>query len=283
MSWTAVARKDFRDALRSRAFWGVSALFLLLVVSLSVAYAQVDEISGGDPSALGLVFFVATAIGVFVSIAAILTCYKSVAGERESGSMKLLLALPHTRRDVVLGKVAGRTGVLAVPVVAALLVGAGLGTALLGEVAPLATVLFGLVGLLFALTYAALVVGISATTGSTGRAAALAIGFFLVFELLWDTVVIALVFVANGFVFPAGPGDLPEWTYPLVQLPPSNAFVTSLSAVIPDAPGAAAGPGPGAGQVEAFFGTPWVAVVVLLFWVVVPLALGYRRFARADL
>lgn len=176
-----------------------------------------------------------------------------------------------------------RTGVLAVPIVAALLVGAGLGTALLGEVAPLATVLFGLVDLLFALTYAALVVGVSATTGSTGRAAALAVGSFLVFELLWDTVVIALVFVANGFVLPSGPGALPEWTYPLVQLPPSNAFVTSLSAVIPDAPGAAAGPGPGAGQVGAFFGTPWLGLVVLLFWVVVPLALGYRRFARADL
>jgi ABC-2 type transport system permease protein len=282
MSWTVIARKDFRDALRSRAFWGVSALFLLLVVGLSVAYAQVGEISGGDPSALGLIFFVATAIGVFVSIAAILTCYKSVAGERESGSLKLLLALPHTRRDVVLGKVAGRTGVLAVPIVVALLVGAGLGTALLGEVAPLATVLFGLVGLLFALTYAALVVGLSATTGSTGRAAALAIGFFLVFELLWDTVVFALVFVANGFALPAG-GTLPGWTFPLVQLPPSNAFVTSLSAVIPDAPAAAAGPGPGASQVAAFFGTPWLAVAVLAFWVVVPLALGYRRFARADL
>ena len=282
MSWAVIARKDFRDALRSRAFWGVSALFLLLVVGLSVAYTQVEEISGGSPSALGLIFFVAAAIGLFVSIAAILTCYKSVAGERESGSMKLLLSLPHTRRDVVLGKVVGRTGVLAVPIVVALLVGAGIGSALLGEVAPLATVLFGAVGLLFALTYAALVVGLSATTASTGRAAALAIGFFLVFELLWDTVVFALVFAANGFALPAG-GTLPSWTFPLVQLPPSNAFVTSLTAVIPDAPAAAAGPGPGAGQVEAFFGTPWLAVAVLVFWVVVPLALGYRRFAAADL
>ena len=117
----------------------------------------------------------------------------------------------------------------------------------------------------------------------SSRAAALAIGFFPVFELLWDTVVIALEFVANGLAVPAGPGAFPAWTCPLVQLPPSNAFVPSLSAVIPDAAAAAAGPGPSAGRVEAFFGTPWIALAVLLFWVVVPVAPGYRRFARADL
>lgn len=283
MSLTAVARKDFADAIRSRAFWGVSALFFLLIVGVSVAYATFDVV-GGDPSALGLIFFVASAIGTFVSLAALIVCYRSIAGERESGSMKLLLALPHTRRDVVFGKLVGRTGVLAVPIVLALLVGSGLGMALLGDVAPVATVLFGLVAVLFALAYAGIMVGVSATTGSTTRAAALAVGFFLFAEVLWDVVILAVVFVAEGFQLPTGPGAaFPDWTYLLFQLSPSNAFVTSLTAVIPDAPTTAAGPAPSAGQLDAFFATPWIAVLVLVFWAVVPVLLGYWRFVGADL
>jgi ABC-2 type transport system permease protein len=283
MSLVAVARKDFSDAIRSRAFWGLSALFLILIVSISVVYATVDVVGGTDPSALGLIFFVASAIGTFVSLAALIVCYRSIAGERESGSMKLLLALPHTRWDVVVGKLFGRTGVLAVPIVVALLVGSAIGMAMLGDAAPVATVLFGVVAVLFALAYAGIMVGFSATTGSTTRAAALAIGFFLVAEVLWDVVILAVVFVANGFQLPGPGAGFPEWIYPLTQLSPSNAFVSSLTAIIPDAPVAAAGPGPSPGQIDAFFATPWIGIVVLVFWAVVPVVLGYWRFEGADL
>jgi ABC-2 type transport system permease protein len=283
MSWAVIARKDFQDAIRSRALWGLSAIFLLLVGGVAVLYASLDEISGGDPSAVGLIFFVASTIGLFVSVAAIVICYRAIAGEREVGSMKILLSLPHTRRDVVIGKVVGRTAVLAVPIVVALLVGAFVGTSMLGEIAPVATVLFGVVGLLFALTYAAIMVGFSATTGSTTRAAALAIGFLVVVEFLWDVVVLALVYVANGFAFPAVTSDFPAWIYPVSQIPPSSAFVTSLTAVIPDAPAQAAGNVPTADAFGAFFATPWVGVVSLLLWAVVPVVLGYWRFEAADL
>ncbi|MEF8785806.1 MAG: ABC transporter permease [Haloarculaceae archaeon] len=281
MSWAVIAKKDFQDAIRSRALWGLSALFLVLVGLFAVVYATVDVVSGGDPSALGLIFFVAGAIGTFVSVAAIVTCYKSLAGERESGSMKLMLSLPHTRWDVVLGKLVGRTAVLAVPIVIALVVGTVLGMGLLGDIAPVATVLLGIVGILFALTYAGIMVGLSATTGSTSRAAAFAIGFLLVFEFLWDVVVLGLVFVTNGFALPTG--GFPEWVFPVSQVAPSNAFVTTLSAVIPDSPAAAAGQGPDAAQVDAFFGTPWVGVVVLALWTVVPIVLGYWQFQSTDL
>jgi ABC-2 type transport system permease protein len=282
MSWAVVAKKDFQDAIRSRALWGLSAIFLLLVGGISVVYATIDAVTQ-DPSALGLIFFVASAIGTFVSVAAIVTCYRAIAGEREVGSMKILLSLPHTRRDVVVGKLVGRTAVLAVPIVVALFVGAFAGTALIGELAPVATVLFGLVGLLFALAYAGIMVGLSATTGSTTRAAALAIGFLLVFEFLWDVVLLGLVFVTNGFALPGGGADLPAWIYPVSQVPPSSAFVTSLTAVIPDAPLQAGGVAPTADAFEAIFATPWLGIVALLLWTVVPIALGYWRFRAADL
>lgn len=283
MSWQVVAKKDFRDAVRSRAFLGLSAIFLLLVVGIAVLYGSLDEIGEADPDALGLIFFVASSIGLFVSVAAIVVCYRAIAGERDSGSVKLLLSLPHTRLDVLLGKLVGRTAVLAVPVVVALLVGMGIGMALLGDVAPVATLLFGLVALVFALAYASIMVGLSATSGSTTRVAALAIGFLVLVEFLWDVVVLGLAYVAGGFQFPGSAADFPGWVFAVSQLQPSSAFVTALVAVVPDAPQQGTGAVPAAGQLDGLLATPWVAFLALLLWIVLPFAVGYRRFRQADL
>jgi len=60
--------------------------------------------------------------------------------------------------------------------------------------------------------------------------------------------------------------------------------MTSLSAVIPGATRAAsAGAGQSAGQIGAFYSTPWVGLVALAMWVVVPILVGYYRFEAADL
>lgn len=42
--------------------------------------------------------------------------YRAIVGERESGSLKFLLGLPHTRRDVILGKLIGRVSTVTVAV-----------------------------------------------------------------------------------------------------------------------------------------------------------------------
>jgi ABC-2 type transport system permease protein len=71
MSTLALAKKDFNDAIRSRGLWALSVLFFLLVTAVAVAYAQVDELAGGNPSAMGLIFFVASTVGTYVALAAL--------------------------------------------------------------------------------------------------------------------------------------------------------------------------------------------------------------------
>jgi ABC-2 type transport system permease protein len=282
MSWAVVAKKEFQDAVRSRLFWALSALFFLFVGLLAAAYIGVDVLSDGDQTTLGLVFFIASSLGLFVSLTAIVIGYKAIAGERESGSIKILLALPHSRRDVVLGKIVGRGAVLAIPVVVSLALGTLGGMVALGDFELLGPVAFLAVGLLFVLSYVAIVVGFSATTGSTGRAASLTVGFFVVFEMFWDAVVFGLAFVQAGFTLPPI-SEFPAWVFPVSQVPPSSAFGTALVAVIPDAPATAFGAGPAAEQLDAFYATPWLGLVVLLFWIVVPPVIGYWRFEHADL
>jgi ABC-2 type transport system permease protein len=279
MSVTAVARKDFQDAVRSRSLWALSVLFVGIAMLTSYMYVEFPELLGGEEelSGVGLGLFLAGFASLFIALTAIVIAYKALAGERELGSMKLLLALPHTRRDVVFGKVLGRTATLALPVVLGFGAAGLYGYLMISAFSFVDYLIFLGLTVVFALAYVSIVVGISGSTGSTSRASAIAVGFFLVFELIWDGVAFGLVYVTNGFALPAA---MPDWVFIVNQIPPSTAYTTAMMALIPDAMvmGDSA-----AAQIDAFYATEWLGVVVLVFWIVVPLAIGYRRFSRADL
>ena len=280
MSWTVVARKDFNDARRSRSLWGLSAAFLLLAVLFAALYTYIPAISGDvdELSSLGLMAFLSAPVGIFVAVAALVIAYKSVAGETESGSGKLLLSLPNTRRDVLFGKIVGRALVLAIPVVIGLV--AMLAVIVLTNVAlePVEYVLFTGVTLLFVLVYVTLFVGISASTRSTARAATMAVLALVVLEFAWDIVPLGAWFVLNGFQVPAefltgNVGSMPDLVAFLANLPPSQAYLNAVGGVLS---GSVTGSGP-------WYLSQGFSVVVLAVWAVVPALIGYRRYLRADL
>jgi ABC-2 type transport system permease protein len=279
MSVTAVARKDFQDAVRSRSLWALSVVFVGLAMLTTYMYIEFPELLGGEEelSGVGLGLFLAGIASLFIGLTAIVIAYKALAGERELGSMKLLLALPHTRADVVFGKVLGRTATLAIPIVLGFGAAGLYGYVMISEFSFVDYLIFLGLTVVFALAFVSIVVGISGSTGSTSRASALAVGFFLLFELIWDGVTFGLVYLTNGFALPE---TLPNWIYIVNQIPPSSAYTTAMMALIPDAivMGDSA-----AQEIDAFYATEWLGVVMLAFWIVVPLAIGYRRFSRADL
>jgi ABC-2 type transport system permease protein len=255
----------------------LSAAFLALAMLVAGLYAFVPAITA-EPgvSTIGLLGFLASPVTLFVAVASVVVCYKSVAGETESGSGKLLLSLPHTRRDIVLGKVVGRGLVLAIPVAVGLV--AMLAVVFAGGVpfSPVDYAVFVVVTLFFVLAYVSLFVGISATTTSTTRAATISVLLLVVFEVAWDVVPLGAWFVASGFQVPSGFlagnfGARPDWVAFLFQLPPSGAYQNAIGGFLS-----------GSGS-EAFFLTNWFSLVVMALWALVPLAIGYARYRRADL
>ncbi|WP_458185078.1 ABC transporter permease [Haladaptatus sp. NG-WS-4] len=281
MTWTVVAHKDFQDARLSKTLWALSALFVVFAAGMAYLYAVFPGLGSEaeELSALGLMFFLAAPATLFVSITAVVLAAKSVAGERETGSMKLLLSYPHSRRDVVLGKVAGRAVVLALPILVGFAVAAIVVLAKYATFSPVHYVLFVLLTVLYAFAYISLVVGLSATTGSGARATAMAIGVFVVLELLWDVVPIGLLYLLDGALVP--PQEYPNWALFLSGLTPSAAYTTAMGAVLPEAPTAVLGYGPN-GDVP-FYLADWFGLVLLVAWAVVPVSLGYLRFRAADL
>ncbi len=281
-----IAKKDFRDASQSRALWTITTVLVLMTVISSYVYVEAPELFGGqtDPTFEGLIFFTAAGIGLFIPLIAIIACYKSVAGERELGSIKIMMSLPATRTDVFFGKVLGRGAVISSALGVGVVIGIALGSLLMGTFDILPALVFVLLTLVFALVYTGIMVSLSAATGSTTRATTYAVGFFVFFELLWDVIPLGILYIVEGFSLPA---EIPDWFMTFVMVAPTNAFISAINAglpvVITSDDTAITGVETGFQYGDAFYASSEMGFVYLALWLVVPLAIGYYRFNRADL
>jgi ABC-2 type transport system permease protein len=279
VSTLAVARKDFQDAIRSRVLLGLTGLFVLFVAGASYFFARIQPApGGGDPTALVLIFSLLTPAGLLVPIIGLALGYKAVAGERESGRIKLLLSLPHSRLDVVLGKTLGRTSVLVVPIIVGFAVGAAVIFWQSSRFTPVNYLAFAFVTVLLGLAYIAIGVAISSATTSTFRALIGGGSLLIVLEFLWQPVLLVIVFLVNGLSLPQQlPGD---WYFFLQSLSPGSAYSSAARSLLPKNPTTLAVTGQ---TPDAFYLQDWFGFVILAAWIVVPLALGYLRFEGTDL
>lgn len=298
-SWLVIAKKDFLDSIRSYAFWGVSVVFLVLVLAViglweftNGALAFLAGSVGGNVT-LAYVKVVAVAFKLVVPFIALLLGWKAIAGERESGSIKILLSLPHSRLDMVIGKLVGRTGVLWVAMVV------GIGLATLPALAILESFDFGIflsfivVTLLFGMSYVAIAVSVSSLTGSTSYAAAGMFAVFLVFYvvdnvlgLLIDIVMSTTDYIQGVTYTRTIDGQeftqtrAPNWAIFLKRFDPGTAYENALTFLTPSSQSLNPARFPDG---VPFYLSDWFAFLLLLAWIVVPLSLAYLRFENADL
>lgn len=277
MSWQVVARKDFEDAVRSRWLVGLATLYTLLVAAAVGLGAWLFGGGGTTVSSTQLVNSPLIKDGIvttFVPLVSLVVAYNAVVGERESGSLKLLLALPHSRSDVVLGKVVGRGAAIAV----AILAGFAL-PILVFLVHPSFTfeavgyVQYVLLTALLGVAFVAVAVGVSAATASNRIAIAAAITIYLVFVVLFGAIHGSIGFVSMLAGWPDWMPLTVEQTQRAVQLlSPTGSFKIIVNRALG---GSLFGGEQARLQLSAF--------TMLVAWVVVPPLLGLIRFEASDL
>ena len=281
MSWTVVARKDFQDAIRSRGLIVMTALFTLLYAGAAYVYTFIGSSSPQAASVLSLISFLLLPATILVPIVGIFAGYRAIAGERETGSIKLLLGLPHTRQDVVVGKVIGRSTVVTVSTLVGFAVAAIVAAVLYGSFPAADFVAFGALTVVFALAFVGIGVGISAATGSTTKAIGGGLGVFLLFQFLWGQIPDLLNYAINGsYGFSGRP---PNWSFFFRRLNPQNAYRATVNEWVVQSPFQEAFYQQLFGSDVPFFLSPWVALAILFGWILLPAGLGYLAFERADL
>jgi len=298
MSWEAVARKDFQDAVRSRWLWVLSALSIVVFAGAAIGQLYLGD--GQSPQQSqgllqGFLFFLKQGTGILIPLTAIVVAYASVTRERESGTMKLLLALPHSRDDVVLGKLVGRSAVVTLPVLIGFFVAF---LALLPAASGVNFLLytqFALLTALLGLVFVGISVGVSAAANSNQQAIVGAGGLFGAFWFLWNYFVSGINRALTD-VFSLSTTSQYQLRLTLKLLNPIQAYKTlvdslfmsdlmarvqmfsMLFGVIPDQKAQQAlGP-----QLSPWFSDPMV-LLFLLVWLVVPIGVGLTWFREADL
>lgn len=274
MTWTAVARKDFEDAIRSRWVAGLSALFVLLVSAAAYLVRPAPGQTISSNQILNSLFVRDALVTTLVPLIALIVAYNAVVGERESGSLKLLLSLPHSRADVVFGKVVGRAGAIAAPIAVGFLL-----PALIFLVVPavnfdvVSYLGYTLLTAILAVCFVSIAVGFSTAASSSRRAIAGAIGIYFLFVPLWGAVRFPLQFYLGAG---GGPSWLPltgqQVLRMLTLINPTGSFKTVSNAFMQ---GALYSQGDVNMQVSA--------TLMLLVWILVPPLLGLLWFQEADL
>jgi Cu-processing system permease protein len=261
-----IAFKELRDRLSNR--WVLAVALVFTVFALVIAY-----FGGAQQGAVGLRSIEATIASLvslviyLIPLIALLLGFDAVVGERERGSLDLLLALPVTRLEVLLGKYLG----LAAALTLSTLAGFGLVALLLvGQIGmaglePYLGFMFSSV--LLGLAFLSLAVMLSVLARDRTRASGLAIALWFFFVLVFDLLLLGLLVAGGGEA--AG-----QWFPYLLLFNPADVFrilnifslddVRSLYGLTSIVPGALA--------------KPWLMALVMLAWIAAPLGIATWRF-----
>lgn len=274
MRWLTIARKEFDDALRSRMLWGI-VIVIVAMTSLSASLSLlIPEMDGSPEVAIGGASQFA---GLLVPIMALIAAYLAIAGERESGSLKVLLGLPPSRGEVVVGKFLGRSGVVALGITLGFAVSGIVTMALYSDFPVTAFVGTTALTVLLGISFVGIAIGISAVTTSRARAMTVAITAYLALTLLWDLAPMGIHLAVTGEMPGAG---VPAWYLLLEGLSPTGAYNTLVQSLLLGTQ--AVVETRISGSAPAYL-SETVFLTILALWTVVPLVVGYLGFRRADL
>ncbi|WP_254831959.1 ABC transporter permease subunit [Haloglomus salinum] len=279
MSLAAVFRKDFEDAVRSYSLL-VSVLLFGLFAALLAALQffptlYIDDGSTAPATTLALLNSMRQPAVFFVPLFGLMVAYDTIVGERESGSIRLLLGLPNSRLEAVLGKFLGRTSVVAAAVLAGYAVAGAIALATYDSFDTAVFTLFTLLTLVYGAVYVAIATGFSAGMRSRLGAFVGAGGLYFLFIIGWDIGLLLLQLAIYGQDIPEA--GLPDWFSFIGMLNPSTAFMHAARTVIPAYREITFYP-----EASAAYAQGWVGFPILAVWIVLPLAFGYLRFQRFE-
>jgi ABC-2 type transport system permease protein len=271
-----------------------AAAVVLGLIAALLAYVAGNAGGTSTETVVSLFRVLTLIMSILLPVVALVASYLAIAGERESGGIKFLLSLPNTRRDVFVGKLASRLGIVAAGV--CFMYVAAVSVALTRHGAFPAAVVFGtlLVTAVYGATFVSVAVSMSAAAASKSRAIAGAFASYFALVILYVFPVVqipAMVRWLHTTILGADPNpdlyNAVQYTSPYLAYRKATnlvfpadqrqrVFYSSLPEEFdPETMSANA-------QLPVYLQDEF-SLVVLAFWLVVPLAAGYWLFQRSDL
>jgi Cu-processing system permease protein len=273
----SLAGKEFRDRVRNR--WVLAVALVFTVFSVAISYFGGAEQGTLGPRSIEFVITSQVSLVIYlVPLIALLLGFDAIVGERERGSLDLLLALPLTRGELLLGKYLGLAGALACSTVAGFALMAGLLYERFGWQGLYPYLGFVLSAVLLGLAFLSLALLLSVLSRDRTRASGMAIALWFFFVLVFDLLLLGLLVAGSGQPGASGgfAGGLfsGDWLAWLLLLNPADIF-RILNVFALDQLRGLSGV---AGIVSPSLADPWLMSGAMLAWIAVPLVLAARRF-----
>jgi len=261
-----IAGKEFRDRLRNR--WVLAVVVIFTLFALVIAYfgaAQQGAI--GVRGARVTIANLVSLVIYLVPLISLMLGYDTIVGEREKGTLELLLSMPMTRLELILGKFLG----LALALSVSTLAGFGLAGVVLswqmGWAASYHYAGFTLSALLMGTAFLSMAVAVSVVASDRVRASGIAIGLWFFYVLVFDLLLLGLLVATDG--------KIDANLFPLALfLNPADIF--RILNVF------------GMDDVRALYGfatvypetlaNPWLLGCAMVCWILAPLAIAVWRF-----
>lgn len=268
-----IAKKEFMDNWRNKWILAISAIFLILTLVISyfgsLGNKGWQDLEGTIGGMMALVQFLVPILGLMLG-------YASISGERERGSLMLLLSYPVTRLEVLVGKFFGLGMVISL----ANVIGFGIASVVIGinvrgvqwgdfAIFILASILLGLVFIAISLLFSSVF-----KKRSTSLGGAILIWFF--FSMIWSIILSGIIISKYGFDVVADENWVgPTWYYVASIINPISAFsvlvalnITPIQTNIVNLP--------------SFYTTP-VMLAILSIYIILSIALAHIILARKDM
>jgi len=261
-----IAGKEFHDRLRNR--WVLAVACVFTAFALAIAYfGSAQQGAVGVRSIDVTIASLVSLVIYLVPLIALILGYDAIVGERERGSLELLLSLPITRFELLIGKFLGLAGALGIATVA----GFGLAGMLIlyqiGSSALYHYAGFIVSALLLGLAFLSMAMLVSVLASDRMRASGVAIALWFFYVLIYDLLLLGVLVAGEGRFsmdfFPA-----------LLLLNPADIFrilnifgfedvrqMYGLVTVFPET-----------------LSNPWLLGGVMVFWIIAPLGVAIWRF-----
>jgi Cu-processing system permease protein len=261
-----IAAKECRDRIRNR--WALAVASVFTVFALAIAYfGAAQQGTVGLRSVDVTIASLVSLVIYLVPLIALLLGYDAIVGERERGSLGLLMSLPITRTELLLGKFAG----LALALALATIAGFGIVGVLLamrfgaGALVHYAGFVASAVGLGLAFLSVSVLISVVAATriGASGMAIVAWFGFVLVYDLVLLALLVAFATRLPSSVVPALLLANPADAFRMVNIFgfADMARFYGLATVVPRS-----------------LANPQVQAAALVAWILMPLCIATWRF-----
>ena len=262
-----IAAKEFRDRIRNR--WVLAVAIIFALFALAIAYFGASQ--QGQVGFRSIDVTIASLVSLviyLVPLIALILGYDAIVGERERGSLELMLSMPITRFEILLGKYLG----LAAALTCATVIGFGAG------LLPLSSELTvrdgfhyaGFVGsaILMGLAFLSISMLVSVVAQDRVRASGVAIALWFLFVLIFDLLLMGALVLSQGslgstlfaVLLMFNPADV----FRLMNIFNSEQVqnMYCLATVMPE------------GLTD-----PGVLLAIMAAWIVVPFLIAYWRFS----